>query len=74
MKAKLLAGGNDYNAEVIKPNLCDMCGRPHKVGDNIFNARTRHGQWANMCENCHLAFGICLGPGYGQKYEVIDND
>lgn len=74
MRTKLIAGGNGYNVEVTKPNRCDICGHQHEVGDSIFDARTHQGQWANMCETCYSVFGVCLGIGCGQQYEVIDLD
>jgi predicted RNA-binding Zn-ribbon protein involved in translation (DUF1610 family) len=41
---------------------CDICRK-----EAVYDARTRSGQWAHLCENCFRAVGIGLGTGKGQK-------
>lgn len=37
----------------------------------VVDARTISGQWANMCDDCFDAFGIGLGLGLGQRFDVV---
>jgi hypothetical protein len=50
------------------PTDCDICHRQIK---KIFvDGATRQGPWGNMCLPCHSAFGVGLGTGKGQRYEL----
>ena len=50
-------------------NGCDICGHP--FGRFFFDAKTKVGTWALLCERC---WGVYtdkrLGLGIGQKYET----
>jgi hypothetical protein len=41
---------------------CDFCSKKA-----VYDARTKMGPWANLCEDHFKRFGIRLGLGYGQK-------
>lgn len=45
---------------------CDVCGS----GDLnvIYDARTRMGCWATLCDSCYKRYGVGLETGNGQKY------
>ena len=54
-----------------KPVRCDICG--HKFGDkdeHFYDFATRQGPWALGCDSCFKKYGIGLGIGRGQKYDV----
>lgn len=42
-----------------------MCGQPAR-----YDAKTRHGPWAYLCEADYAEFGIGLGTGRGQELVV----
>lgn len=52
--------------------FCDICATP--TTSVFYDARTRIGGWAFMCEKCFTSGpGIGkLGTGLGQKYEAQD--
>lgn len=41
---------------------CAVCGQTAR-----YDARTKQGPWAYLCEGHYRAFGIGLGPGRGQR-------
>lgn len=51
---------------------CDICNH-HKAK---YDAKTKHGPWANMCEDCFKLNGIKLGKGFGKEigenHELLD--
>lgn len=48
--------------EVVNLPNCDFCG---EVAN--YDARTKVGPWANMCQSCFENFGVGLGLGAGQR-------
>jgi hypothetical protein len=52
------------------PEKCDIC---HGQLENLYyDAKTKEGPWANMCDSCwtvHRAYSA-LGTGQGQKYDL----
>jgi hypothetical protein len=45
-----------------------------KPGGIMYDARTKHGPWANMTEDSFQVHGAGrLGPGYGQKYQMQED-
>lgn len=42
--------------------ICNFCGQ-----EAHYDARTKQGPWANMCDECFKMYGRGLGPGRGQK-------
>ena len=47
---------------------CDLC---HKVlKDTYIDGKTKQGPWAYMCLSCYKAFGVGLGLGKGQVFDV----
>ena len=48
--------------EVVALPNCDFCG---EVAN--YDARTKVGPWANMCQHCFENFGVVLGLGAGQR-------
>jgi hypothetical protein len=55
------------------PKSCEICGKPIKKV--FYDARTRRGPWALMCEKCFTTgpgtgkLGIGLGQEYAQDGE-----
>jgi hypothetical protein len=47
-----------------------MCGGDFKDDDVFVDGKLAGGPWAIMCVLCHLAFGVGLGTGKGQKYSL----
>lgn len=57
-------------AKVARIPNCDMCGHPAN-----YDAKTRFGPWAYMCEPCWRAHGTGkLGTGFGQRLVVEDGE
>lgn len=50
------------------PKKCDLCAG--KIIVTFFDGKTTMGPWASMCERCHETYGIGLGTGKGQHYEL----
>lgn len=48
--------------KVVNLPNCDFCG---EVAN--YDARTRVGSWANMCQLCFDNLGVGLGLGLGQR-------
>ena len=48
--------------EVVNLPNCNFCG---EVAN--YDARTKVGAWANMCQTCFTSFGVGLGLGLGQR-------
>lgn len=55
-----------------KPVHCDICSQPFK--EVFIDGRTITGPWALMCLVCHVRVGYGLGPGRGQKYDLVTLD
>lgn len=51
---------------------CDICHQglaKDPMGQVIrVDGRTKHGPWADMCEECFQLYGVGLGLGKGQRY------
>ena len=45
------------------PQLCYIC--EERLAK--YDAKTIHGSWAYLCNDCFFEFGIGLGEGLGQK-------
>lgn len=52
------------------PKECDVCHKP--IGEEMYDAKTIYGPWANMCVNCFNTIGVGLGTGLGQMYRLKD--
>lgn len=51
------------------PLKCDICGGP--IYEGFVDGRIQDaGCWANMCLQCHRRYGVGLGLGKGQKYNM----
>jgi hypothetical protein len=50
------------------PKYCDVC--KNELKEVFFDAKTKFGPWANMCNDCFNEFGVGIGIGKGQKYQV----
>jgi hypothetical protein len=48
------------------PARCDLCEKP--ITSVFYDARTRYGPWACLCQACFDLDGMGLGTGRGQKY------
>lgn len=48
------------------PKKCDLC--KEDIKDVFYDAKTKMGPWANMCNECYNQYGVGLGMGKGQKY------
>lgn len=54
------------------PAACELCKKP-MTGNVFFDAVVRvhtRNLWALVCETCHRHFGVGLGTGKGQKYDL----
>lgn len=51
---------------------CDLC--LCRIRGWLFDAATRSGAWATMCEDCFQQHARGLGTGLGQKYVQREND
>lgn len=56
-------------AKVTKLHRCDI-----QPCDELasYDAKTKNGCWAYMCEKHFEEFGIGLGTGKGQRLELVD--
>lgn len=50
------------------PAHCDMCKAP--IDKMFFDMRTTMGPWGNGCSGCFHKYGVGLGTGMGQRYEL----
>ena len=53
--------GSNTETIVTKVPKCDFCEEPAE-----YNARTRFGPWAYLCEKHFKMYGVGLGLGRGQ--------
>jgi len=51
-----------------KPEKCDLCGKP--LAQQFVAGKTVRGPWGIMCAVCHFRFGMGLGLGRGQRYDL----
>lgn len=52
------------------PPMCDICGDP--LTKWFVDGKTEMGSWVIMCPGCFKVYGVGLGVGLGQKYNVAD--
>jgi rubrerythrin/ribosomal protein L37AE/L43A len=50
------------------PTKCDICHNP--LADWFVDGNTTIGGWANMCRRCFSKYGVGLGAGQGQKWDM----
>jgi len=50
------------------PTACDTCNNGLK--SVFYDARTHHGVWGILCRSCFKLYGLGLGIGYGQEYDL----
>jgi hypothetical protein len=55
----------------IPPKTCDICKK--NLVNVFFDAKTKMGPWANLCQDCFNKQGVGLGIGKGQKYTIGEN-
>ena len=51
-----------------KPEKCDLCGK--KFEEIFIDGKTEMGPWGLLCGVCHYMYGVGLGTGRGQKYDL----
>ncbi len=56
----------DEYAIVAKIPNCELCEEAKKAKKAVYDARTRIGPWAYLCQSHFDRYGIGLGLGYGQ--------
>ena len=49
------------------PKTCQLCNRPLK---QQFVDGANGGPWAIMCPSCHHSYGVGIGTGRGQRYDL----
>lgn len=54
------------------PLNCDICGDDFK--GTMYDAKTTHGPWGNLCTDCFKKHGVGLGTGRGQKYQQLNEE
>ena len=50
------------------PKKCDGCGA--SIQRVFVDGRAPSGQWGIFCPACRISYGITLGTGRGQKFEL----
>lgn len=55
-----------------KPVKCDICDQ--QCHSTYVDGKTKQGPWATMCPKCHLAWGVGIGTGKGQRYSAISRE
>jgi len=50
----------------MKLPMCDFCG----FREAAYDAKTKQGPWAYMCEECFKKHGVGLGVGLGQRLRL----
>lgn len=53
--------------KVTKIPFCDFCKNRNIETPASYDARSKYGPWAYMCEDHFKVFGVGLGAGKGQK-------
>lgn len=53
------------------PPMCDICGDPLTKWF-VDGGVSFGGSWCIMCPGCFAFYGLGLGTGLGQKYNVVD--
>ena len=48
---------------------CEICGK-EITGGRLYDAKTKYGCWATMCNDCYIRNGVGVGTGKGQRYEL----
>lgn len=56
---------------VEAPNECQVCNQ--RIQTVFVDGKTLAGPWAYMCVTCHDRYGIGLGTGHGQLFEVNED-
>lgn len=65
---------SDYEVTVSSIPKCDI----HKYMKNnpnvpaVYDGKTVHGPWANMCDECYKEVGTGLGLGKGQRFVLAE--
>ncbi len=59
------------SVRMTEKKTCDIHWYDKKTPGIVahYDAKTKMGPWANMCEACFQEVGIGLGTGLGQKFE-----
>lgn len=58
-------------ARVFKIPNCDLCQWNGKTVPAAYDAASKMGKWAFMCEECFSNYGMGLGMGVGQKLVLV---
>jgi hypothetical protein len=66
MTTKVDGQGNQEVEVVVFPN-CDICFDAGLSRSAKYDAKTKTGPWAYLCETHYQEYGIGLGTGLGQK-------
>ena len=51
-----------------KPETCDLCHKPLQI--QFVEGKSCYGPWGIFCAVCHSRFGVGLGTGKGQRYDL----
>lgn len=66
--SKLIPSETEFAICVPADFSCDMCST--KIRDTYIDGKTTMGPWGNMCVRCHGFYGVGLGTGKGQRYQL----
>lgn len=69
MKYNQVEGGQVTDRPHEFTGVCEFCGQ--KDCSPLYDAKTKEGPWAEMCDFCFGKQGVGLGIGRGQKYERL---
>jgi len=50
------------------PKTCQICMTPFK--GSFIDGGTKGGSWCLMCKECHQLYGVGLGLGKDQEYDM----
>ena len=53
-----------------KPVDCDICSKPFEEYEWFVDGKTMMGPWGLLCPICFRSYGVGLGTGKGQKYNL----
>lgn len=53
------------------PKECNLCKA--SIKDDFIDGRVRGMSWAIMCPGCHTKYGVGLGTGKGQRYQLQED-
>jgi hypothetical protein len=60
-------GAGTQQVEVLRIPNCDLCKQRGDIKPAAYDAATKMGPWAYLCEEDYQEVGLGLGTGVGQR-------